>query len=328
MMAMTFAGAGDRVTQAAAQWWTRLRAEDPSDATIEQWLAWMEEDDTHARAFEEVSRVSQRLGQADSYAREAFVAEFVGAAERRVRWPLWIGAVAASLLLAVLGGRMLDRIYRPLAQLYASDVGQNRDLALPDGTRVALGGASAITARYADDLRKIELREGEAFFSVVHEQRPFEVVAGPLLIRDLGTAFNVRRTGDRVAVAVTEGRVRVSVPGGKDALEAGAGQQVLYDPQAGNGGITIGPIAVDDATAWRGRRLEFVNEPLFVVVASINRYSRRPVQIADPRVGALTFTGTVRVDAIDRWVEALPRVFPVQVSAFGDHVVLSSAERL
>lgn len=324
MMAMTLSGAGDRVTQAASQWWARLRAEDPSDSTIEQWLAWMEEDETHARAFEEVSRLSQRLGQADSHAREAFVSEFVGAAERRVRWPLWLGAVAASLLVAVLGGRMLDSMSRLQAQPYASEVGQNRDLALPDGTRVALGGASSITASYADDLRKIELREGEAFFNVTHERRPFEVVAGPVLIRDLGTAFNVRRTGDRIAVAVTEGRVRVSPPGGADALEATAGQQVLYDPRHG---FSIGPIAVDDATAWRGRRLEFVNEPLFVVVASINRYSRRPVQIADERVGALTFTGTVRVDAIDRWVEALPRVFPVQVSAFGDHVVLSSAEQ-
>ena len=323
MMAMTFAGAGDRVTQAAAQWWTRLRTEDPTDATIEQWLAWMEEHDSHARAFEEVSRLGQRLGHADIHAREAFVAEFAGAAERRVRWPLWMGAVAASLLVAVVGGSLLDRVYRPQAQPYVSEVGQNRDLALPDGTRVALGGASAITARYADDLRKIELREGEAFFSVTHERRPFEVEAGPVLIRDLGTAFNVRRTGDRVAVAVTEGRVRVTPPGGKDAVEAAAGQQVLFDPRSG---MSIGPIAVEDATAWRGRRLEFVNEPLFVVVASINRYSRRPVQIADAGVGALTFTGTVRVDAIDRWVEALPRVFPVQVSAFGDHVVLSSAE--
>ena len=277
MMAMTFSGAGDRVTQAASQWWARLRAEDPSDHTIEQWLAWMEEDEAHARAFEEVSRLSQRLGQADSHAREAFVSEFVGAAERRVRWPLWLGAVAASLLVAVLGGRMLDSMSRLQAQPYASDVGQNRDLALPDGTRVALGGASSITASYADDLRKIELREGEAFFNVTHERRPFEVVAGPVLIRDLGTAFNVRRTGDRVAVAVTEGRVRVTPPGGADALEAAAGQQVLYDPRHG---VSIGPIAVDDATAWRGRRLEFVNEPLFVVVASINRYSRRPVQIA------------------------------------------------
>ena len=323
-MATTFTGADERANVAAAQWWTRLRAEDPSDATIEQWLAWMDEDERHVRAFEEISRLGQRLGRTDAQAREAFVAEFVGATERRVRWPLWLGAVAASLLIVVLAGTMLDGLQRPSAREYASAVGENRDLDLPDGTRVALGGKSAIVARYAEDLRKIELRDGEAFFTVTHEPRPFEVAAGPVVIRDLGTAFNVRRTGDHVAVAVTEGRVRVTPPGGQDALEAAAGQQVLYDPAAG---LRIGPIALDDATAWRGRRLEFVNEPLSVVIANINRYSRRPVQIADARVGELTFTGTVRVDAIDRWVEALPRVFPVRVSAFGDHVVLSSAGR-
>lgn len=324
MMAMTLPGAGDRITQAAAQWWTRLREADPSEATIAQWLAWMDEDERHVQAFEDVSRLAQRLGRLDVHAREDVVVEFARPVGRRVRWPVWAGAVAASLLVAVLGAGLLDRAYRPKPEPYASEVGQNRDLALPDGTRIALGGATAIVARYADDLRKVELREGEAFFTVTHERRPFEVSAGPVRILDLGTAFNVRRTGDLVAVAVTEGRVRVTPPGGQGALEAGVGQQVLYDPAAG---LRLGPIAVEDATAWRGRRLEFVNEPLSVVVANINRYSRRPVQIADPRVGALTFTGTVRVDAIDRWVEALPRVFPVQVSAFGDHVVLSSAER-
>jgi transmembrane sensor len=47
------------------------------------------------------------------------------------------------------------------------------------------------------------------------------------------------------------------------------------------------------------------------------------VQLADPRLGRLLFTGTVNTTNIDGWIGALPHVFPLQVSRFADHVVLS-----
>ena len=87
-------------------------------------------------------------------------------------------------------------------------------------------------------------------------------------------------------------------------------------------------MAVEHAAAGRRHRLEFVNEPLSAVLANVNRYSPQPIQLADPRLGALMFTGTVNTTTIDSWVGALPHVFPVQVSTFADHVVLSSAEHL
>jgi transmembrane sensor len=60
------------------------------------------------------------------------------------------------------------------------------------------------------------------------------------------------------------------------------------------------------------------------VLANVNRYSHQPIQLADPQLGELMFTGTVNTTTIDSWVGALPHVFPVQVSTFADHVVLSS----
>ena len=59
------------------------------------------------------------------------------------------------------------------------------------------------------------------------------------------------------------------------------------------------------------------------LIASLNRYSKRPVRIADPKLAALAFTGTIRTDAIDRWLEALPQVLPLRVEMRPDEVVLS-----
>jgi transmembrane sensor len=323
--------AGDPIGRAAADWWARLRDSEPADETILQWLAWMEADARHAEAYEEVCRLGERLQSVDAVTRARLLREVAVPAPRH-RWAAAGLAIAASLVLAVLGWRLAMQPRAGAPEHYASAIGQDRDIRLADGSTVALGGASNLTVRYAGARRDIALDAGEAFFTVTHDQRrPFVVAAGPVEIEDLGTAFNVRRTGDRVVVAVTEGRVRVQSPGDKRAgKEAGgkelrAGQQAVYEPRSGV--FSISPVTAAQALAWRDNRLEFVDEPLSVVIANVNRYSRRPIQIADPRLGQLSFTGTVKINTIDSWIGALPRVFPVQVSAFADHVVLDGTAK-
>ena len=212
--------------------------------------------------------------------------------------------------------------------------GVERDVSLADGSHVALGGASELRTRFARDLRQVELARGEAYFEVAHDTtRPFIVAAGAVSIRAVGTAFNVRRTGERVTIAVAEGRVRITGSDGDsmaratgaDALEAVAGQQISYDPHAS--GLAVVGISPGQATSWRDHRLEFVNEPLDVVVANINRYSLRPLRIADAQTATLTFTGTVRPDALDGWVRALGKILPVRVTADDDAITLASSDR-
>lgn len=329
-MVTTKPGADDGLTRTAAEWWTRLREPEPTLQTIEQWQAWLEADPRHAQAFEQVCRLGESLHGADALTRASLQQAFAPAERSRPRWVAAL-AIAASLVVAVLGWRMAGHGgFSEAADLrrYASEVGQNRDIRLSDGSTIALGAASSLTARYAKGQRAIELSAGEAFFTVSHERdRPFVVAAGPVQIEDLGTAFNVRRTGQQVTVAVTQGRVRVQAPADKKqaGMELVAGQQASYDPRRGV--FSMSSVAVDHVAVWRDNRLEFVNEPLSTVIANVNRYSRRPVQIADPRLGELTFTGTVKVNTIDSWIGALPRVFPIQVSSFADHVVLTSSVR-
>lgn len=329
-MVMTKPGADDGLNREAAQWWARLREPEPAAQAVEQWLAWLEADPRHAQAFEQVCQLGESLQAADVPTRVSLQQAFVPAERSRPRWLAGL-AVAASVLIAVLGWRMAVRHeFGDAADLqrYASDIGQNRDIRLPDGSTIQLGAASSLTAHYANGQRDIELGAGEAFFTVSHDQvHPFVVAAGPVRIEDLGTAFNVRRTGQQVTVAVTQGRVRLQAPADKKlaGMELVAGQQAEYDPRRGV--FSLSSVSAEHVATWRDNRLEFVNEPLSTVIANVNRYSRRPVQIADPRLGELTFTGTVKINTIDSWIGALPRVFPVQVSLFADHVVLTSAVR-
>lgn len=320
----------DPVAQAAADWWLRLREPECSERTTDQWLAWVEADPRHLDVFEQTCRFAEQMGGLPAPERRALSSRFAAvpaAPPHSRRGPFGLVA-AAAVVLAVLGGVWLaQREVAPTPQRFVSQIAQIQQIALPDGSSIALGASSSLTTMYARSQRHVDLVAGEAFFQVTHDDaRPFVVNAGPLSILDLGTAFNVRRTGERVVVAVTEGRVRVSptqsgqvsAPAG---VEVSAGHQVSFDPVSAS--MSVGPVTAEQATAWRNHRLEFVNEPLAAVVANVNRYSPRPVRITDPDLGALTFTGTVKTDAIDSWVNALPRVFPLEVTAYPDHLELA-----
>lgn len=321
----------DPILHAAADWWVRLRTPDAEGETIEQWLAWTGEDPRHLEAFERVNQLAAQLGSLDGVTRQGLIKAFGRTAAPKRPWmPL---AAAAAFAVIMLGGAYTAWIWfnRVNVEVYHSAVAQNRDITLPDGTQVALGAASTMTTRFSRDRRQIDLTSGEAFFTVVHDNsRPFVVGAGDVSVRDIGTAFDVRRTGDRVTIAVTQGRVQVSHIGNKPGadqggtLEASAGQLVSYDPDTS--AMTVGSITPEQATGWRNHELEFVDEPLSVVIANLNRYSAQPVQIADADLDKLSYTGLIRTDAIDSWLGALPQLYRLRVKTNGNQVILSDAE--
>lgn len=322
----------DKIVQAAADWWVRLREPDASGDTVEQWLAWTAEDERHLEAFERMNAFAERLGHLDRVSRQALINGFARRVPVRRHWlPL---AAAASIAAVVLSGAVYlswaHFASGDITQTYQSAVAQNRSFSLPDGTKVALGAASTLTVHYGRDRRSVELRGGEAFFDVVHDNsRPFMVTAGDVSVHDIGTAFDVRRTGERVMVAVTQGRVEIADlrmgASPRNTLEATAGQRVSYDPNVS--GMAVDTVAPAQATAWRNDRLEFIDEPLSVVIANLNRYAGKPMRIADTDLNALSYTGTIRTDAIESWVDALPEVFPLRVSKEADRVILSDMRR-
>lgn len=318
----------EQTLRIAADWWMRLRDPKGGEHATEQWLAWVEEDDAHLAAFERVTALAQALGSLDAISRDTLVAEFAPAPAPRRWWPLGAAAAAAAAVLLV-GGYLGWNLLLPAEvapQEYASAIAAQRDVTLDDGSRVALGGATRLTARFSRERREVELAQGEAYFEVVHDaDRPFVVHAGDLRIEDIGTAFDVRRTGGHVTITMAEGRVRIVdlASGRRRSLEAVAGQAVSYDPRRASLSVTRADPGT--AAAWRHARLAFDNEPLSVVVANINRYRVQPVRIADADLEPLTFTGTVNTLAIDDWLQALPQVLPLKVSEAGGQTVLSDA---
>ncbi len=331
----------DRIIGGAARRWViRLASEEFDAEEREEFANWLEVPQ-HAAAFRKSQHAWEALGEltdlregldADDLARmcaEPLAPIDAHAARRsRIRTAApW--AVAASILVAFIGWRVGVDEPRPLQQTaqYGTRSAQTRDVPLPDGSIVTLGARSVITTHFTTAERRVELVEGEAFFSVVRDvTRPFLVVADNTTVRVLGTRFEVHRGVDQVRVAVAEGKVEV-----KNGEPAGAwredptitvlsgGQQVIARREH------IEPareITDESAGAWRTGRLYYNETSLAEVVADINRYRAGQVRLAADDSGSLLITGSFNTNRIDQVLVDLEQILPITVIHAADGGVL------
>ena len=98
-------------------------------------------------------------------------------------------AVAASVILALFGAWAWGQRHT-----YSTGIGEQRSLALEDGSSIKLNAMSRIRVRFTATRRDIELIEGQAFFRVAKDKtRPFIVESKGTQVRAVGTEFDVYR---------------------------------------------------------------------------------------------------------------------------------------
>ena len=201
-------------------------------------------------------------------------------------------ALVACLLVIAVPSWMID-----LNADYLSPTGEVRVVELPDGSMLHLAPDSAVALAFAGDKRQIELLRGEAFFDVVPmTDRPFRVISGETETTVLGTAFDVRRGGYGVDVAVEHGWVRVEhTRGGQsdNVSELGAGDMVHVDQ---DGSFVRQTIAPELVAAWRGGGLIAKDQSVAEVVETVDRYFDGWILISDDALGSEPLTGIYNLE--------------------------------
>ncbi len=104
---------------------------------------------------------------------------------------------------------------------------------LPDQTAVILESGSKLTALDNPNERAYAL-EGEAYFDIQPNTKPFVLYADALRIKDIGTAFRVKapEANDTIWVEVSEGIVQME-KGGAQTLQVNAGEKAFYLKSSG-----------------------------------------------------------------------------------------------
>lgn len=315
----------------AGDWFLRVRSRKADSELHAAWLHWIEADPAHREAFAAVQAIWDAVGQVDPppWPRPEELAELLprqrpprlqSKRRRSVPWALAAGLMSCVIALFALRPDSLAWVTGGAQQRIATARGEQQSAVLSDGSRIELGGLTGVDVQFSPERRLVIADEGEVFYRVEHDpSRPFIVEAGPVRVRAIGTAFSVRREAGTVAVVVTEGVVEVKelaergTTATEPALLVRAGERIRFD--GGHLQPVPQPVHTDHDVVWRRGRLRFEEEPLRVVVASLNRYISRPIVLDDPSLQELRFTGTVFDDSVEDWLSGVQVVFPVTVEA-------------
>jgi transmembrane sensor len=328
---MTPAPTDNSIATEASQWFAKVRSANLSDA---DWLAltlWLEGDPRHSAAFDELERLWVDLDGAavrDDATPASTVTPFRDRASRAPkrqaqRWP-WAAGLAAAAALALFFA-LPDLQSHTGAQTFATGRGQTREIALSDGSHIALNAASQISVRLERNSRRVTLADGEASFQVAHDaNRPFFIRAGDREIRVVGTEFNVERRAQQLAVTVRRGIVAVGTRRGNELQEEfrlTASQRL--DHHEGATFSTVSWVDPEDAFAWRGGRLVYRHAPLAKVAADLSRHFPKTISVS-PDAADLPFTGVLRLDNEAAVVRRLETFLPVTASHTAAEINLSA----
>lgn len=277
--------ARETIEREAAQWLAsrdNASGETSVDPAFDAWLATSPEHKLAYWRLENAWRNADRLGSA----RATSVRRSL---ERR--WIQPASIAAGFVLAACIAGGAWHLVRQTPQQNLATEVGGRRMTTLADGSAIELNADTRVRVRLDGQDREVWLDQGEAYFEVAHDpSRPFIVHAGSRQVTVLGTRFLVKRMGDRVTVAVRDGKVRVQ----GDRIPARAVMLTPGHIAVADGGSTL--IAaqsvekVEEALSWRTGFITFDNTTLAEAAAEFNRYNLRKMVVA-PEVADIRISG-------------------------------------
>lgn len=293
----------------AAQWFARLKTLPVSQGTLKDFFAWRRERG-NAEAFEEAERFwsqAEKVGERPSILR-AVEAAGQRRARRRLFPTMHPLALATVALAVILGGAWSAYLFFPGGRHFDTTAGEQRVIALEDGSRLNLNTETAISVRYSSSARHLVLKSGEALFNVAKDKaRPFIVSADGVVVTATGTRFDVRLRDKQTIVTLVEGRVSVRAPDGSTTWLS-PGEQWRWPPE----GREVQAVKTENVTAWTQGRVVFDNVALANAIHEINRYGGKPVVLDTPQFGSQRLSGSFQTGDTESFVTAVTAFLPLR----------------
>tara|TARA_R110002050_G_scaffold300779_1_gene472592 strand:+ start:13022 stop:14053 length:1032 start_codon:yes stop_codon:yes gene_type:complete len=181
--------------------------------------------------------------------------------------------------------------------------GQRSKVVLPDSSTVWLNSGTTLSypADFSDQNRKVVLK-GQAFFQVTHKGNdPFLVEANGLVVRVLGTNFDVAAypEEDEVSVVLESGKVELTHQERKSfSYMMNPGEKATLSLFSNNE-MKISSVDASVYSSWKDGRLIFRNSPMGDVVKSLRRWYNIDIEITDPEVYSSIYTGTIKNESYE-----------------------------
>jgi len=194
---------------------------------------------------------------------------------------------------------------------------------LPDGSIAVLNKKSKLSYEYnsKEKVRRVKLT-GEAYFSIKHEvEKSFVIETGEILIRDIGTEFNVSAypNKDTVEIIVTQGEVQFYTL--KDAgLVLKAGEKGMYSKRSREF-YKVENVDINDL-AYKTKVFRFINTEMTEVVKLLNEVYNSKIKLGNEAIYKCRLTANFSEDNPETIVEVIAETMGFSMTRNKDEILL------
>ncbi len=233
--------------------------------------------------------------------------------------------IAAGIILLLGVGSVLYLVTAPPIQTIAvaTETTTHQDT-LPDGSTAFLNKKTELKFEYnpREKTRKVKLK-GEAYFTVKHEEeKPFIIEAEDILVRDIGTEFNLKAYPDKdtIEIVVTHGEVQFYTkedPG----LNLKAGEKAIYSKRTKEFYRIDKPDT--NTLAYKTKVFSFNNTDLRSVVTLLNEVYNSKISLASESLYTCKLTANFKEDNPEIIVEVIAETMGLELIKKNDEFILS-----
>lgn len=182
------------------------------------------------------------------------------------------------------------------SQKYTAMKGSISTIEFADGTKVWLNSGSELTYR-EDRKNKQRLAElhGEAFFEVKHrEDFPLMVKVDQIVVRDLGTTFNIKAYPEdkSVETSLIEGKADILTSKGNSLVELKPGESAIYSTEDKK--IEIKSFTSNILSAWRDGKFVIRDQRLEDIFNEISRWYDVEFRFENQALRDYRYTGNIK----------------------------------
>ncbi|HYW96018.1 MAG TPA: FecR family protein [Bacteroidales bacterium] len=221
--------------------------------------------------------------------------------------------------------------------------GEKSQIILSDSTKIWINSGSKLTypATFGKATREVYL-EGEAFFDVTHNDKlPFVVTTNEILIKVLGTSFNVKSYADEgtVETTVVRGKVRIDSRTHEKTVFLSPNEKAIFHKEKREMEVTsptakipmktkeidlknlpmpvtIRKVNPEPITSWKDQHLIFSDETLEDMIVRMERWYDVKIVLKDNNLKTQRYTGKfVHNETIYQVLEAIEMTTPIDYEA-------------
>ncbi len=181
---------------------------------------------------------------------------------------------------------------------------------LPDGSEVTLNRNTLLSYRknFKGETRSVKLENGEVFFNVSPDKsKPFVIEADDVIVKVVGTSFNVKHINKSTEVIVETGIVQVSM--NKQMIELKRGEKVLIRDK--NSTLRMEASTDQLYNYYRSKLFVADNTPLWRVVEILNEAYDSNIIIDNNQIKDLPLTTTFKDEPLDSIVNVITQTFKI-----------------